>query len=290
VSRAPVVPKKGFYIYDAPQGWSQYYLDGEKLLSVSKVKEAVGTGDGLQRWAASMERESLVKAAEVVYGKLRDELLVGAKLGATLNALPAAEAFVAVLRGLLPREMAYETYRDEQADIGREVHSLLEGWFAACLAGGPKAFEPPAGVTAPALTAFTAALTFLLREDVIPLASERPVYSPAIRVGGRLDKIALVRGRPAVIDWKSTKTIRYTDKFTTAAYRMLYNDCPEKLAGVPQIDVALVVKLPKVEGAQVELHAIGEDECDDLNRTFCHAAQLRRALDANDVFDWRRRS
>jgi len=288
----PRVPATGFFVYNAPQGWSQYYLNGKKLLSVSKVKEAIGTGDGLQRWAASMERAFVLAKASAVYERVLIDALDSVKHGGTLAALPIAQSFAAEVANALGREFAYDTYRDEQADIGKAVHAELEEWYNARLAD--VAWELNVREDVPNRDAVTqatrAALDFMEKENVVPLAAERPVYSERLGVGGRLDKIVLVRGLPAILDWKATKSVHYTAKVTTAAYRLLYNECPEKLIGVPRLDRALIVQLPKVAGALVQLHAIGREECDSLNDVFEHAVVVRRGLDAADVFDgWRKK-
>jgi len=285
-------PPTGFFVYTHPSlGWSQYYLDGEKLKSVSKVKEAVGTGDGLQRWAAKEERIMVLDRARVLYGEVFNELRAAVERGASIDALPNDIVFAAKLEAALGRQFSYETIRDTAADIGHEVHAWLEYWFRHRLfmaARGPMPLEPQE-LSQPAKLAFDAALHFMENEDVVPLAAERPVYSRKIKTGGRLDHIALVRGRACVIDWKVTKRVGYTQKLTTAAYRMLYNDCPEKLAGLERIDTALVIQLPKIEGQTINLFPMDERECDELNETFRHAAVVRDSLDKNGVFDWGRK-
>lgn len=294
MARLPDVPKEGFYIYTSPQGWSQYYLDGIKLLSVSKVKEAIGTGEGLQWWAANMERGAMLRAARAAYAGAVREAREAVTRGGTIEAMPDDIAWVTRLENALPRELAYESYRDEQADIGKEVHALLEEWYRRTLAGEARThmadnLSPDLPNREAVRNAFRAAMTFIEEREITPLAAERPVYSRELGVGGRLDKVVLVRGYPAVLDWKATKSVHYTARVTTAAYRMLYNDCPEKLVGVPRIDRALIVQLPKIAGAPVLLHPMDPGDCDDLNDVFRHAAHVRRALDREGIFDRARR-
>lgn len=118
---------------------------------------------------------------------------------------------------------AHKLRKKEAADIGTQAHNWLEQyWRSKLFPESFKAWELPKDERV--RNCVQAALKWIDEHKIEPILIEKPVYSRQYRVSGRLDKLALVDGRLAVVDWKSSKGLWPEYQFQTAAYTKFFEE------------------------------------------------------------------
>lgn len=146
--------------------------------------------------------------------------------------------------------LACERLRDKAADIGTEVHSLIEHTSKRMI--GLESQVPIASDAAHAT--FTGFEAWAKDVDFRPIAVEQRVTSAKYGYCGTLDCLAWVEGRLTVTDWKSgTGSGIYVEhRLQSAAYRKAL----EEMIGV-EAD-GYILKLPK-DGGEITRHPLDFD-------------------------------
>jgi hypothetical protein len=129
-------------------------------------------------------------------------------------------------------------------DIGSEAHD----WIASCIAAQAEGGDAPVLPENPAVkNCCVAAKNWLAEVGLRPIAIEEIVYSRKHKYLGCMDAaggLVEIRGRKAVIDWKSSKGLYNEYRFQLAAYRNAY----EEMTGLSGFD-RYVVRLGKNDGS-----------------------------------------
>jgi hypothetical protein len=171
---------------------------------------------------------------------------------------------------------AHQQVKQEAADIGTEAHHWLETYWrqkqnAAVL--GTEFIEPLRPNHLLVANCVNAATKWIDEHHIQPLIIEKPVYSRQHQVAGRLDKLAIVDGRLAVVDWKSSTGIWAEYVLQTAAYAAIYmEEFPEQ-----KVLDRWLVKLGKYDG-EFEAKCFGPADLDKDYAAFVAALTLQRRL------------
>lgn len=141
-----------------------------------------------------------------------------------------------VLGSTMPREKAealerwYKSLGDEAAkkskeaaDNGTAVHLLIERHLK-----GEKLVEPGEKFTNEQIAKFNSLKLSLKKIDKV-IAQEVALYSDELRVAGRCDCIAMYKGEMSIIDFKTSRRLKYSDdiedyKLQLCAYAMMHNE------------------------------------------------------------------
>jgi hypothetical protein len=162
-----------------------YTIEGMEFPSVTTVLDCLGKGDGLMHWAVN--QAMLYIRQNRGLGMSLDELLERASKN-------------------------WMTVKGEAADIGSEIHNLIERYI--------KHGHDAIGTYRPEVThGFLAFLEWEKVHGVKWLQSEMQVASRIYGYAGTLDAICIYEDRPYVIDFKSSKSFYDTFGMQIAAYR-----------------------------------------------------------------------
>lgn len=144
------------------------------------------------------------------------------------------------LRGL---EFEADVVANVAADLGREVHALIEHWAHQKL--GKPTKEPRCSDRAHFL--FDEFLAWASRDEMTVLATELKVASAALKYTGTMDLLALRGGRVVVFDWKTKAGDLWPEEvLQLAAYRAAV----QEWTGVPAL--GRVLRIPK-DGSKVQV-------------------------------------
>lgn len=214
-----------------------------ELVSVTTYLQAVPK-PFLVGWAARRERELVVDAA--------------VRLGTVTKA---------TLLNVLPDSHAHELELDTAGELGSEAHALIEWWLRGEIGPRPAAREG-------AEIAYRAARRWAESVHLEPIFCEQTVWSTEWGYAGTMDLFGRVNGKPALLDWKTSKRYYPEHGLQNAAYITALAEmghCDESVLGV-------VVRLPKdVDG--------------DAHATFLeppHAERFRRFALAMETWKWMR--
>lgn len=191
-----------------------YTVDDKIVYGVTSV---VGVLDkpALVYWSANMGAEFAGKVLEV--GMVIDELNKPA-----------------IIDGI---KTAFRKKSKDAADIGTAVHAYLEEYLNAGINKQPLPAMPVNKHIRAAIEAFIA---WTKENKVKFLASERKIYSKEYGYAGTLDALAMVNGKLAIVDFKTSNGI-YPDYFLqTAAYAKAI----EEEDGTP-IEETWILRVPK---------------------------------------------
>lgn len=149
----------------------------------------------------------------------------------------AANSTIEALRGLIEPdkphtkeqlETAYQSARfnfrkvkQKACDVGTTVHAWIEAYIKSVYEKAP---EPELPSDEAAMKSCWAASEWLRTHDFTPLATEQRIYSRKYKYAGTMDFPALVDGRLAVIDWKTSKAIYPEYAIQLAAYAQAYTE------------------------------------------------------------------
>lgn len=113
----------------------------------------------------------------------------------------------------------YRETRDKAADAGTMAHEAVERWIHK----QPISFEGDPDVCKKAKTAFEAFLAWADQSQLVVTETEIPMISETHRYGGTADGFT-IRGKRAVLDWKSSGGIYPDYLVQVAAYGALWNE------------------------------------------------------------------
>ena len=229
-----------------------YQIGDNQYPSVTTVLGVIGK-PALLNWYAKMEREMVMKVA----GELYQDAPAQPKMA------PAAWTTTMQLR--LSKEKAGQKELAKAAEIGSQVHSLIEWTLRASLM---QQAGPSPRISDKAQWAFMAWEDWRRSVNLKPIFVEQVVWSNTYGYAGTLDLLAEVNGKLTVLDWKSGKAVYPEAHLQNAAYRTAIREMGH---GNPV--AGLIVRLPKVEtDPDFEVvEALPENPCLDV---FLHAQRV----------------
>jgi hypothetical protein len=235
-----------------------YDLDGQKFPSVTTILSAIGK-PALIAWSANIERDLVLKVSGEVYADSPAEKM-------------STAAWITTVTNRLGKEKAHKKELEKAADIGSQVHALVEWTLKAEMM---QEAGPSPKISDKAMWAFSSWQKWRKEVNLKPLFVEVPVWSMAHGYAGTMDLLAEVNGVMTVLDWKSGKAI-YPEAFLqNAAYRHATREM-----GHADPKAGLIVRLPKTEmDAPFEAVSVNDDE-DELFRIF---------LSVKEVWTWMQR-
>ncbi len=169
----------------------------------------------------------------------------------------------------------FREVRDAAADSGNMAHDLIEADIkgtvpairsAEAMELSPEEWESRRGLAETALKAYQ---TWKEGCRVELVESEVPMVSEILRVGGRLDAVAIIHGKLCILDWKASNRV-YPDYIVqVAAYRELWNEnFPDR-----PIEDAHLVRFDK-QFANFAHHSFNKPVLDQGAKAFCLMRQL----------------
>lgn len=162
-------------------------------------------------------------------------------------------------------EMAGEEYEHqkqarEAADVGKQMHALMEHHFKAQL--GLPTTAPEASDDAQAM--FSSVLEFLRSGDLEPLSMERRLFNVADWYAGTVDLFALYQGKQVIPDYKGRKSEdanqlwpeqrRQSAAYRTAAKSMGLGEWGGLILAVPR-DGGKVTPVPVTSDVEADMAA-----------------------------------
>ncbi len=210
----------------------RYRVEGKPAPGVTTIIKVMDAPI-LDAWKVRVQVEGTARAAYA-------NPPYGATLGDNVPELEEEEQYVSRLVAIAKEQFEHERLSGEAADIGKQVHALIEHEVRTML-GQPT--EPPT-VTDEALFIFAGWREWAKDVGLKPLRAEGRVFHRTAHYCGTFDLLAMVEGRPSILDWKAKKgdTIYPEMRLQSAAYRAALNS-----AGWPELD-GYVVRLPKDGG------------------------------------------
>jgi predicted RecB family nuclease len=207
---------------------------GERFPSVTNILGVIGK-PALINWAASQEREMVIRAAASLYEDLPTNAQKMTRIG-----------FVTSLQTRLGKEKAHQKALSKASEIGSQVHALIEWNLRKEL--GHKVTEEQAQISPKAAWAFQAYEKWRAEVGFKPVMIEQTVWSKTHGYAGTMDFLADVtlNGERvlALGDWKSGKAIYEEALLQNAAYVAALTEMghaePGHVWGV-------IVRLPKIE-------------------------------------------
>ena len=167
-------------------------------------------------------------------------------------------------------EEVYERARKEStrvrrvaADVGTEVHRLLEGY--------PRVAVPD--TDGPIRRGALAGVAWLNSVSLEWACQESPIYSRRFRYSGRLDGIAKVNGVLSLVDWKTSQSVYPEFRLQTAAYVKAWEEEHPDL----RIEQRILIRLGKDDGV-FEPHVYGRDSLRQDFQGFLGALTLYKRL------------
>lgn len=185
-----------------------YEINGERFPSVTTIL-GIKAKPALVAWAANQERALCAEVATNLHGEMAGKVLDPAVFRAMF------EARLGKLRG-------YKRTMGNAAEIGTQVHAAIEWQLRSWLDGGANYGPAPKLTTPEARTAFEWFLSWAESVELEPLYIEQVVWcrhvSGRFLYAGTLDLYARVRGREALIDFKTGKAVYSEALIQNAAY------------------------------------------------------------------------
>lgn len=163
-----------------------YRLDGKHVPGVTTILKCWHK-EFLVRWMVRVQQEADIAAAYRHWDRL-------------MKASDQAE-FTSLFLQFAGDEYEHQKQSREAADIGKQMHALMEHYFKTQL-GLPT--EAP-HVSDEAESLFSSVLEFLKGGDLEPLTMERRVFNVPLWYAGTSDLFALYQGLPVIVDYKSRK-------------------------------------------------------------------------------------
>ena len=184
----------------------------------------VDKSPGLMGWTAKMMGLYLLAEKEKGNDKITDELVARAK-------------------------SEYRKLKQEAADIGAEAHEWVHSWIL-----GKKPTMPENEKVVNAITAF---LKFQKEHKAKWIETERVIYSKKWNFAGRLDAVAIIDGKLALPDFKSSSGIYPEMRFQVAGYAIAYEEETKK-----KIERPMIIRWGKEDGRfeVMELDNFGRDK------------------------------
>ena len=152
------------------------------------------------------------------------------------------EDYVSRLVALAKEEFEHERLANEAADVGKQVHALIEHAVKEQL--GQETTAPEA--TDEALFTFAGWREWAESVNLEPLTAEARLHHPGLNYCGTADLVCLVNGAPTVLDWKISARLYDERRLQSAAYRKALMD-----SGWPPLQGAIVC-LPR-DGGEISM-------------------------------------
>jgi len=167
-----------------------------------------------------------------ILGQLEKPALIPWAVGQAIEYVKKNYNLAEPLEAVLERaKTEYRSVAADAADIGSEIHGLIENYI--------KNGVDPRGKMRPEVeNGFLAFLEWEQTHGVKWLASEKTVYDSGLCVAGTVDAIAEIDGRKYLIDFKSSKAVYDEYKLQVAAYLKMYENEHDFLegAGILRLD------------------------------------------------------
>lgn len=211
---------------DGPSG-RFYLVDGESLPSVTHILQVIGK-PALINWAANQERTLVSEAAADLYEDL-----------ARLPKPMPRTAYLTTLQSRLGKVKAHKRELEKAADIGTQVHALVE-WKLRVQLGQHVGLEPR--VVDDAQWAFMAWEDWAKSVNLKPKFIEQTVYSRVHGFAGTMDLLADVNGVETLVDFKTGKAIYAEALLQNVAYQVGLSEM-----GHGTVAAGLIVRLPKAQ-------------------------------------------
>lgn len=218
-----------------------YSIDGRQLPSVTSIT-AMLNKPALPNWAAKLTRERMCDEAASLYAVASGPSFT-------------EKAFRAELWKRVEKRAFQNEFMREAADLGTLAHAQCE-WIVNRAMGGVMGPDPITCARATAETdearliidrALWASMSFdqwVTDHDVKFIASELMVADPVVGYAGTLDLVAVVDGRRAVVDLKTSSGIWPEMYLQVAAYWNAYNIDTVRPA-MENMETAYILRLPK---------------------------------------------
>lgn len=204
-----------------------YEIRGLRLPSVTTVLDVISK-PALGPWYAAQERryfEQAMKAALAVKKLDKEKLLE--RVGALVKGIKAADQA-----------------KHRSASIGQDVHAAIEAYLKGREVQVDEANRPM----------FEAWLEWWKRSGLRALAIEKTVYSLRYGYAGTMDLYAELKGRPVVIDWKTTNAVYPESYLQNIAYRHAALEC----LGLKSVG-GFIVRVPKNVDPKIEVRKVPQD-------------------------------
>lgn len=152
--------------------------------------------------------------------------------------------------------------KKEAADIGTEIHSIVEKWIKQQELEIPEDDRIRNG--------FDAFLKFQTEHKAKWIESEKIIYSQKHDYAGILDAVAEIDGDLVLVDFKSSNGLYPEMSFQAAAYQLAYEEMTGK-----QIKYRLIARFGKEDG-EFEVKRYDENQAD--KEAFLACLTLKRRL------------
>ena len=217
--------------------------------SVTNILSAVAK-PALLHWMANQEREHVITVAADIHEAMSD-------------AKPMTRmGYLNTLKARLSKEKAGTRAARKAADIGTQVHALVE-WTLKQELGLERPDEPRLTTDA-ARNAFASWVEWRQSVHLKPVHIEQTVWSHEHQYAGTLDLIAEIDGQLAVTDWKTGKAIYPESHLQGVAYARAVCEMGH---ATPPVD-AYVVLLPKTQAGRFQVAHIPAEQHEALFQTF----------------------
>ena len=210
---------------DGPLG-RFYAVNGELFPSVTHVLSCINK-PALVNWAATQERTLVTAAAADLY------------LDLVKTPPMSRPAYVTTLQTRIGKEKAHKRALTKAADIGTQVHALIEWNLRRSL---HQDVGPSPRVVDDAQWAFMAFEDWATSVALKPLLIEQTVFSRTHRFAGTMDLLAEVHGVPTLVDFKTGKAVYREAHLQNVAYQVALDEMGH---GAPS--AGCIVRLPKVQ-------------------------------------------
>jgi hypothetical protein len=184
--------------------------------------------------------------------------------------LAAEVEYVERLTAIAKEEFEHERLANEAADVGKQVHALIEHAVRTQLGENVGGSLQVPTVTDEALFIFAGWADWAKRVGLKPIMAEGRVYHTGQDFCGTFDLLADVNGRPAILDWKSSPKVYPERRMQSAAYRHALT-----YSGWPALD-GYIVTLPR-DGGEIEMAQLGPAD-DGAFEAFMSCLHLYRWL------------
>lgn len=178
-----------------------------------------------------------------------------------------AGEYVDRLSAMAKLEFEHERLANEAADVGKQVHALIEHAVREQL--GQASLAPEA--TDEALFIFAGWREWAAGVGLEPLMAEGRLFHAALVYCGTFDLLALVDGVPTILDWKPQPKLYDERRLQLAAYRRALT-----YAGWPDLQGAIVC-LPR-DGGEINMvpACAPGPELDATFEAFCSLLRVYR--------------
>lgn len=203
----------------------RYDVNGTEVVGVTTVLKTVIAKEAITAWAVKLAAEYMTKTF------LPDKPYTVQEIGDII-----AEA-----------KRQYITSRDEAAQLGVDVHKIIEDYINAKIANS--SYEIPTDIKNAHKMALNSFFEWERQNDVKWEASEKIVYSKRYNYAGTLDILATVRGIRTLIDLKTSNAIYPESYFLqVCAYKYAYE---EEKPDDP-IPSMMILRIPKTKDDAIE--------------------------------------